>query len=1156
MSLRVRFLTVLACLAIFSIALSANNILVLPDTRVSNTIQVFTGNPLAPAGSFLAGAGPVVAATGNPQGTRNTVMTGVNVDSAVTTDEFFTVLSRSGEWNMPGVAAQYTPDGTYLLLLSGGVLRVQDAQTGLERAAVAAGLSPVDMALSIDSRYALVLSSVDRTLSKVDLTTFLVADSMEVPGGPTAISAGPNGLFYVSSINRVTVVDAESMEEVASIPLSGTPERMRFTPDGLYGVAANRTSETGTSVWIFDLVTNAMRSRVGMLGEKPPFQVVIDPAVQVVSNSRFFMTAQRSKVIYEVTIPDANLTSGWAPNGTSTPVGVTGIVKSGEFPEARHLFYSEQSNLKRVLLASDSDDAVPAVLSNTPVGLAYLGASSNGVPAGTIQYNAVQSIPAEEGASFMPIVVRAYDFDGLPVFGASVEFTSPVEGVTFPNAMTATNQDGLAMAYVDPGAETGLIPVTATIGNVLVAEFDLSRGDGGGGPGGGVRIISGQGQLVGDIHSVLADPLRVQVLKRDGTPVDAGNVVDWSITSGRGFLTSGSTTTDANGFADNFFQVPLLDPGISWEQSIVEARWGESFVEFYVTAYPNVGSGGVLLDPPNVHFTVPQQTGKALTGRSGQTLEEAMQGWVTTPAGAFPGGIPNVALFAGTGMLPELGQTANCVDRFALTNAEGFFSCDLVVGGQAGTASMKVTVGGDVFLTFPGYSITVLPGIPARVEPIQGSGQSGEPGETLTTQLVAEVRDEGGNLLPGEAVMWSVEPEGQATLSDAQTTTDELGRVSATATLGPAPGVAKIRVTSGVATGLFVLNIETTAAETRLVSGDGQTAVAGGAFSSPLVVKVVDADGAPISGVAVAFQVVAGSATIAPDSPITDSQGMASVTATAGQSAGAVRVTASAAGTNPVTFNLNVRLPGPGVTPASFLNGASGQPGLVPGGIADIYAPGLAPGLNGCVMADSPGELPLELAGVTVTFMSSTSSMRAHLFHVCNINGMEFAAIQTPFEVPVGNVSATVQVQGGSTRVDNIPVSGVQPGIFETTDASGIRHGVVVGSDGRYISPSNPANRGETLAMFATGLGPVSPPATTNAVGVPGQEVLANLVVGVNDAGVWVKGGEYAVNLVGVYVVYFEVPADTATGQTRPLALAVNVNGELVFAYGSTIAIQ
>ncbi len=110
--------------------------------------------------------------------------------------------------------------------------------------------------------------------------------------------------------------------------------------------------------------------------------------------------------------------------------------------------------------------------------------------------------------------------------------------------------------------------------------------------------------------------------------------------------------------------------------------------------------------------------------------------------------------------------------------------------------------------------------------------------------------------------------------------------------------------------------------------------------------------------------------------------------------------------------------------------------------------------------------------------------------------------------------------------------------------------------NGSFVSPQNPARRGDIVCLFATGLGAINPPSATNAAGVAGQDVLASLVVGLNNQGVRVIGGSYAINMIGIYTVYFEVPSDSSVGAALPLALAVQSGGNLIFGNGSSMAVQ
>jgi YetA-like protein/Bacterial Ig-like domain (group 1)/Dockerin type I domain len=94
------------------------------------------------------------------------------------------------------------------------------------------------------------------------------------------------------------------------------------------------------------------------------------------------------------------------------------------------------------------------------------------------------------------------------------------------------------------------------------------------------------------------------------------------------------------------------------------------------------------------------------------------------------------------------------------------------------------------------------------------------------------------------------------------------------------------------------------AATLSLISGNNQTGTAGQALASPLTVKVTDAAGNPVAGVAVQFAVTSGGGSLSNSSVSTDSLGLASTGLTLGAAAGANTVTATSGSLSgsPVTF--------------------------------------------------------------------------------------------------------------------------------------------------------------------------------------------------------------------------------------------------------------
>jgi uncharacterized protein (TIGR03437 family) len=409
-----------------------------------------------------------------------------------------------------------------------------------------------------------------------------------------------------------------------------------------------------------------------------------------------------------------------------------------------------------------------------------------------------------------------------------------------------------------------------------------------------------------------------------------------------------------------------------------------------------------------------------------------------------------------------------------------------------------------------------------------------------------------GNRLSGVDVAWQVVPAAAGTLVNTVSRSDVNGRVSTQVRFGSAPGQFQVSVTSGAASRSFTLTTNVTLASLAKVSGDNQTAEINRAFAQPISVRVLDDQQRPLVA-QVSFAVTSGAATVANATVNSGSDGFASTMVTAGATAGAITVVASAGGMSQ-TFNLTARLPGPSFSATSFVSAGGFQPGIAPGSIAVVRATGVAPNVRGSVTPPSlVTPLPTKLADVEVL----VNNVSAPLYAVSNINGEESVTFQVPFETPPGNVPVTVRVGGGSTTVNNVEIQPVKPGIFEFIDTNQRRYAVTTRPDGSFVTSDNPARRGEIIRAYVTGLGQTTPPTATNRVGVANQMVAASLVVGLNNEGIRLVSAQLLPGLVGVYEVAFEVPQTTAAGTAAPFAIAaVGANDALIFGNGSAIPVQ
>jgi uncharacterized protein (TIGR03437 family) len=243
-----------------------------------------------------------------------------------------------------------------------------------------------------------------------------------------------------------------------------------------------------------------------------------------------------------------------------------------------------------------------------------------------------------------------------------------------------------------------------------------------------------------------------------------------------------------------------------------------------------------------------------------------------------------------------------------------------------------------------------------------------------------------------------------------------------------------------------------------------------------------------------------------------------------------------------------------------FLNGASFRlqngcppPGCVaPGEVVTIQGSGFATGVQGVVSGLTIlGPLPTTLAGVSITF----NGVAAPIFYVANVNGVESMTIQIPFETQPGTTTVVLNAAGGGSGTLSVQTQPFAPGVFTGTFGN-LTIAVAVRSDGSYVSPTNPAQRGETIYVFATGLGQVTPAAGTNQPG-SGQLVTANVVTGLNNQGVPHTKIDYAPGLVGVYIVGVQVPLTTTPGPHQPFGLIlIDSAGNKYFAQSTAIPIQ
>ena len=1179
-----------AALGLFSLALNAQTLFLLPGQNGGNANSIaFSVDPFYQLLGFNAVSASAFQAFSNNDGSEYYFLSSTNTNTLISAKSQLGNIQSLYSFGAPATAAVRTPDGQRLLIAAGNLWVVNVANDSLATpSGISLGGTVIDVAASIDSRraFALVNTGSGYVLNAVDLGQLksVVTLALPVNGTPSGVAVGPNGLVYVGTLNGLFEIDPTSLtvRNAIAVPANGVVGKPSFTPDGRLAVSANQNPANGYAIFVFDITTAGKTLLSSISTTSIPNQVT---QVFVVNNSQAYAFSPTAQTLYTVQLSSQTATPFQAPStgpitlvGTTSDLATTTGSPAGTHTTTKYLLFVSGSVLYEYDIAANQL-ANQISFSGTPGALSVVTPSVGaGFPTSVLAYGDQQTLSV--GATSAPLTIRAVDAQGRPVVGASVTFATSDSNSTLQSHGALTNDDGLVSTTLTGSGNAGAVQVTATIGNALSYTFTVTFGSGSGGGGGGgggggnssnvLHIVSGQGVLVptGSLISQLNGSMTVLYTDSNGAPI-AGQPITFTNTqfSDTGSLQCAASTgcsqqssvlitvtTDAKGMAQADYSGGIVPPlsQTGYNQAVITAAppSGDA-VTFYVTTFPS-------LSTPTSNLLTPVP-GVVLSGSSGQTLSGAVQVKISTFQGSP---IPNVSLRILDPPNPASSPSAQCAGGFALSDATGLASCDLVLSGTTGTAHLTTAVGYSIGQY--DVNISVKASLPAKIAIVQGNNQTGKPGQALAQPFIVQVTDSSGSPVVQAAVNWKV-LSGTITLSQLSSVTDANGKASVQATLGNTPGTAQVQATAGAGgaalTATFAASITAPISGITVVSGSNQTALVNAAFANPLVVNVTDSAGKAVANVPVSFSVTSGSATIATPSTTTDTTGSASTRVTAGGTAGAVVITASASGFN-ATFNLTVSPPGP--TNVVFLNGASfqfsGPPppagtGIVsPGEIVTLQGNGLAPGIIGVVTANNIlGPLPTTLAGIKVTFNGTP----APIFSVVNANGVQQITVQVPYEVTGTSASVVITTPGGGSGTFTVQVQPYAPGIFTTNVFNLANEAVAVRPDGSYVSPQNPAHRGEVITIFVTGAGQTTPPTGTNQSGVPAQNIAATIAVGFNNAGVPFNSATTVVGMVGVYAIQVQIPADTQPDAQVPIGFIVyDAAQNAYFANSPVIPIQ
>lgn len=1190
---QVSFLTILLTFALATTAF-AGYVFVVPQTgQVSGAVRGYTDN-LTPISGTLNAPEGIFQALSSRTGDK-VVLLATNATSPVA---FTSIVGNAFQGDMRllslagriPVRGEVSADGQKVILIARDpsalyIIDIASETTG--DGAIALPEPPKDLALSPDGRYAYVIcdrrDGINYRYVVVDLQTKTVVYNITQIGELNNVSVSPTGRVFVTSLYQLLEFNPGPpfTETGFTQVLSNSPGKIAFSPDGRYLLVPYTPPpiplNNPPSIQIFDVTvpSGGALNRPGTAGLVGSLAIPIPSGVGnvhfgeivVASDNRAFGHSLSTGRLYEIGYP--TLTANPA---VVTGVGAMGVISgfaaTNEYPVRRSYFYAEGSFIRQVDVASGG----PGTLVNAEQNVAtmlYAATPSQTTPNQLFGYGGGQNVGP--GVALKPYAVRAVDASGKPAVGATISFSSATSGVVLSASSAVTNKDGIVTVTATAPVVNGDFTVVAQYGGLSANIVSRVTGGDTGGPGGpgpgGPRIIKvrGDGQLrpIGGFDNAF-DPARalvVRLVDGEGNPI-VGAPITWSYSQFVQPVDAGLTSQ------------------VTDEQGESAFRWwaggsptiGNPILSYSITANSTIGSATFVavgfpatetFNYPSIYLLRPGIDATLITAKLGEPVQEAIEIAVLSGVGGVIGSVQplqNVGLRVSTPFTnPADGPVAQCEGGIVLTNASGSAVCNLIITGRIGRAPLLVDVGGG-YAAFDRLEVQVVPGNPIAPVITQGNRQTIRTNEQAPAALVARVRDAFGNDLGGQSVTWEVVTPNTLTLFDTISTTSGTGQVSTRVRSLDTPGTHQVRLRVGNVSAIFEVIVETRLGGAAIVSGNNQTGViVGQPFPQPLVIRLTDVTGAPVANQPVSWVVTGGSATLSAGSSVSNASGQASISVTAGSTAGSISVTATAGSLSPIVFSLSSRPPGPSLTATSFRNAASNEAGITRGGLVRITGAGLAPNTTGIRNANIlGGRLPLEFEGVKVEFTTGGMSYWAPIYQVARVGNTESVLLQAPFEIPATatSVSATVYVQNGSSTISGIAVLPASPGVLEDDFGGGRIAAVVIRSDGAAVTPATPARRGETLRMYAIGLGQSTPVAETNRVGQPDQFVRATVAVGIDNAGVQVISAKLAENLIGVYEIVFVVPATATLGNDRPLGFVMEVvPGQPIYANGSIIAI-
>jgi uncharacterized protein (TIGR03437 family) len=193
---------------------------------------------------------------------------------------------------------------------------------------------------------------------------------------------------------------------------------------------------------------------------------------------------------------------------------------------------------------------------------------------------------------------------------------------------------------------------------------------------------------------------------------------------------------------------------------------------------------------------------------------------------------------------------------------------------------------------------------------------------------------------------------------------------------------------------------------------------------------------------------------------------------------GSVFVLGSPANPPLTGFSLTQLLPDPTAQPVQLAcvgNAASVEPGPIEAGeLVSLFWEGLGPKQGTQPQVSLKSGVPSQVANVRVTFNGTASPL-------LYVQDSQINAIVPWSLAGASTAEICVFYNGAETNCVGQTVAATAAGVF-TTDGY---HAAALNQDGTINSAANPAQRGSIVSIFATGLGPITPPQSDGSIVLP-----------------------------------------------------------------------